>query len=635
MPGGGDNGISRLQHLSDVSNTLTPTSNDIFYFDGADWTNLSANAIGSILNFVPLSGTTAGKGSDPYYLDKDAMLHYNPSSDFIGDEPTIRSKIGPYGLITLGMGDTLWGEIDDTRVQHGSFDGTRNFVQLGWNQATPQNPIVPGKTAPDNADGVEFPFDIYSASHRALDPKQVISNGLYFEKSLSKIADNYPFVSLDSIVDIVNQSLGDLTSSPFRALYTGADFDSTPQIIPTNYIVGKSNLEIYVDGIKQYSSINNWRKSALEADASGSNGYLDYVIIGSYDGEGVDEQPSYLVVDGNETIRFNELQEVSQSFTVIDQNESLVETLTVNDEYGSEFDGGTETTIIYVNEDPDWGALDTTYSIRVDNEYNVGTKIWGGYPTGLDISNVYMFKITVDGNTIYPTIFGSDDLSVGDNPKNVAQVVDSINAWSLLNGEVFSVYLEAGDIYFFSGEQGNKDVDLEDTISTSGIFGSYSIIGVYDDPELPGVGMAFETSGLVAQTVFLPGIEMVVTNSTSALNDGTYIVKETETIGGVNTRVYVQDGIIPNIAPGGDMDVTPLPLFGNMYGGATTDRVHYYYSFTDPTTWNEKIDAHPNTTYNGNYKELGMVGFESNEIEWIDTPASGAKIEVIVRKSVD
>lgn len=701
---GGSTGVTELKELTDVESSLSPNLDDLFQFDGAEWTTYAlADLISDISSglppypsdYVPLSGTTYS-GSPPQYMDVDAFIHYDPTSAYrsdLGDEGLLRGHLEDTTLISLDIADALYGvgSGGDDRVEYGAYEPTlgsrgQGAVQLSWQAGnSPLDPFIPGVLPSGTEDGVQFEFDVTEGRHLTIDPKtQDDGDRLLYERRIAEGTDIYPLLSLRTIFDELNQLLGFRSAIPYRTqIDAGTYARPSTETLNSNYIPGKNNLEIYLDGTKQTASIHNWQRATILA--SSSTGVTDFGLNQFNIGD------NWFGIAGNAEERFLELRTLSQSITLktvqfaitgadTGNDEfrisgdhtlvfNLVSSITVSGSTGNDgsytissvsYNGSPDETIVAVVGAVPSGVADgvlqsvfgtftiddasyypsdlhtrvwvspgfviagepTSWLIEVDNDSNTNQLVWGGYPTGLSATERYGLRITINPGSIVrePIIHG--------HTGNMAQLVAKINEWSKNNGEDFSTYLEGGHWYFVSAHPGTgSDVDLSNATPADLTFSIIDCLTENGD-KTPGVGIdeAFIVSG-DQTTDFVAGLGLTVTGSTS--NNGTYTISNVEynTISAGNTAVYVgSNGEIPDLTDTtGTINLPSVPIFDEIVGGAAEANRFYFYEFDTATigSWTKKTDIDTQITLSGDYDEIGMFGFESDTIEWGSAPSSG------------
>lgn len=633
IPSGPGGTVSLLKHLNDVDDNLNPTSNQLFYYNGFKWTSMITSDFANVLGFVPLAGTTGGLVSDtrPNFLDRDALIYYDPGSTASGNltDSQLRNVVTNESLVSVNMGDILWGTEGESllKIQYGNFDTSAGVVNLGYKvNMSPTNPIIPNQHIPENPDGVQFDFNVFAAETKAPDPKKTNFENLYYEKVLSRSINEYPFISLGDISEEINGVLGNLLATPYRTILDPAAISAPPdQILDEEYIVNKSNLEVSLDGFKQYASIRNWAIAEIEPTNSSST-----VIIGvsNYTIANYNTFTNIIYVPGNETDRFKEVQDFQQTFTVVDSIDNIVGGPFTID-YVT-FDRGLQLTKVFTVEPIILTKEASEYNIKIDNVPNTNGKIWGGYPTGLNTGLIYSFKVTTNGSDYYPVIAGSSIIvSNAREGKNISEVVDEINLWSSNNGSEFSAYTEGGSIYFIPSISGSGSyIQISNSVPTALQF---TIASIYDN----GQQQAFIIEGDHTST-FISNLDFVVVGSVS--NDKTYTIADSKYANydgaGDRTYVFIQGYSIIDIGVfTGNIEVSTESLFDSMEGGQFSDGTTYFYKFTDPITWNNKTDIELNILLDGDYDEVGMTNFPSNAIKWNKDISSNIKMEVIIRHS--
>jgi hypothetical protein len=684
--------LADIKDVNDARDLYSPENPEInkegnlLYYDGNFWDGLSRSEFHNV-GILSSNGTANYDDNNKVidistFLEPNALINYNPNSTYFNDIKDFVSKIDDNILVSKCMGDELWGNYKHANeIVYGEYDGKQ--ISLGYEaniKPTPEDSYRPDDyyTPTNPPKGVIFDIDVLNAIHTALDPKiDYGMDDLYFESSLARIVGDYPNIKLNDIIDVINRDLGDISAYPFRQLITAppeikaSPPGSSPSLQPQPggfskdeslnfddyYTVGKSTLSIYADGLKLYASIPNTLTCEFitPLDPSDPNAKVNTLdengnLIDQklYEIEEVNHgSPPYVSILGDELIRFQELQELQQTISFSSNNSQF-------NISGVYFDPEHSKTYIYLKLDPSY--VSPGDKIIVENIINTDGKIWGGYPTGLKYNlptdastekHLYQFDISLDKGRNWKTV-------VIEGQKNVAQVVNEINYWSMYNDSNFSAFLERGKMGFISGKPG-KDSSIR--IVGSSTSSPVSILKIYEcngktspcanitDPDkiklLEGKGFII---GDKYFSDFPVGTKFTLKGSDG--NDGKYTVKEIDKNicnknppeNKVTIRVK-EEHQIKNKNPGklGTIDLKTKNLFENMTGGVSGKR-HYYYKFEDSAKWTEKFDSSdPNGDPNqdGDYSEVGMPEYQSNIIMFNKPIKAGAKLEIIINSTLN
>lgn len=231
--------VTQLSHLTDVDNALTPAANDIFYFDGVEWTNVAPSFLGlatqlTELNDVALSIPTLNE-----------ILYYD-GTYWVNIQPDLIGIVTQNAQSTLVAGVTI--SVDPTTTFTSNYElVSKEYVDTALLSFTPTLGEVNTVGVVHRSAAVEGLLsesgDLHTLPANANSP---ISASV----ALAHLGKSVGFAKIRNERKII---VADGTSTTYN-LYDGV---GSPSILDPFAVVGvadTNSLQVFVNGIKQICS---------------------------------------------------------------------------------------------------------------------------------------------------------------------------------------------------------------------------------------------------------------------------------------------------------------------------------------------------------------------------------------------
>jgi len=207
---------------------------DLLQFDGAIWTNVGAS---SFLTNANVLFTTGGTMSGNLFLNSNPTTNLQAATkEYVDVELAGAISASGDGVVNGGFFDNINQELTLTRT-----NGLPQIVVAGFAAGGTTSDSVFHQIAQPNL--FQGMFDLY-LEHAFYDNPE------------------YPNIPLDNVLGDLNKTLGDMVRRPNRAVIAskgvsevdiGNSVSGTHGDLGYDYVPGYGNLELYVNGVKQYA----------------------------------------------------------------------------------------------------------------------------------------------------------------------------------------------------------------------------------------------------------------------------------------------------------------------------------------------------------------------------------------------